>query len=348
MRSRLRDPVMWASAVQLGKTVLAAVLAWLLAVKVFDVAQAFLAPWAALLTVHATVYGTVKRGLQQVVATVVGVLAGFAAGTLFGLNAVAVGTAVLVGLVAGQVRGLRSESTTAAATAVVVLTAGYSDDAGMLLTRLLDTGIGCAVGLLVNLAVWPPLRDRAAARRIDTIDDRIGELLCEIARGLRAGEADADAWIDRTNELDEEIDEAWAGLGQARESGRFNPRLAARGRMRAAADLEPVLTRLEQSVAETRSLALTIKLAHVDWEPAFRDAWIELLERAGAAIADADPGAVQAVHADVRAFAAGLEPDALPGTFWPVAGALLVNLRNMLEALAAVAGEQPVEVGSPV
>src|SRR6476619_2895747 len=120
MRSRLRDKVMWARELPRGTTVLAAVLAWLLAVKVFYVAQAFLAPWAALLTVHATVYGTLKRGLQQVAATVVGVLAGFAAGTLFGLDAVAVGAAVLVGLVAGQVRGLRSESTTAAATAVVV------------------------------------------------------------------------------------------------------------------------------------------------------------------------------------------------------------------------------------
>jgi uncharacterized membrane protein YgaE (UPF0421/DUF939 family) len=348
MRSRLRDPVMWASAAQLAKTMLAAVLAWVVAVEVFHVTQAFLAPWAALLTVHATIYGTLKRGLQQVAATVVGVLAGFAAGTLFGLDAVAVGAAVLVGLVAGQVRGLRSESTTAAATAVVVLTAGYSDDAGMLLTRLLDTGIGCAVGLLVNLVVWPPLRDRAAARRIDAIDDRIGGLLCQIARQLRRGRAHPDAWIACTNELDEQIDEAWAGLGQARESGRLNPRRAVRGRMRAAQDLEPVLTRLEQAVAETRSLALTIKLAHVDWDPAFRDTWVELLERAGAAVAGEDRDAVRAVHADVRAFAAGLEPGALPGTVWPVAGALMVNLRNMLEALAAVAGEQPVEVGSPV
>ena len=52
---------------------------------------------------------------------------------------------------------------TAAATAIVVLTTGYSNDSGMLAARLLDTGIGIAVGLLVNLAVWPPLRDRGAA-----------------------------------------------------------------------------------------------------------------------------------------------------------------------------------------
>jgi hypothetical protein len=204
------------------------------------------------------------------------------------------------------------------------------------------------VGLLVNLLVWPPLRDRAAARRIGAIDDRIGELLGTIARELRRSRVDPDAWIARTNELDEEIDEAWAGLGQARESGRLNPRLAVRGRMRATAGLEAVLTRLEQAVAETRSLALTVKLAHVDWDPAFRDAWVELVERAGTAVAEEDADAVRAVHAEVRAFADQLDPDALPGTFWPVAGALLVNLRNMLEALAAVAGEQPVEVSSPV
>ena len=62
---------------------------------------------------------------------------------------------------------MRAESTTAAATALVVLLTGYSDDGCMLLARLADTFVGIAVGLAVNLAVWPPLRDRVAARRID-------------------------------------------------------------------------------------------------------------------------------------------------------------------------------------
>ena len=50
MLERLRDPVAWTSALQLAKTALAAALAWLLADSLFDVAQPFLAPWAALLT----------------------------------------------------------------------------------------------------------------------------------------------------------------------------------------------------------------------------------------------------------------------------------------------------------
>jgi len=78
---------------------------------------------------------------------VLGVLLAFAAGSLLGLNALSLGLVMLGGLLFGSVRGLRAETTTAAATALVVLTAGYSDDGGMLVARLLDTGIGIAVGL---------------------------------------------------------------------------------------------------------------------------------------------------------------------------------------------------------
>jgi uncharacterized membrane protein YgaE (UPF0421/DUF939 family) len=351
MGARLRDPVWWTNALQIVKTVAAAVAAWVLAVYVFDIEQAFLAPWAALLTVHATVYRTLRRGVQQVGATVLGVLVAFAFGSLLGLNALSLGLAILVGLIAGSVRGLRAETTTAAATALVVLTTGASDDSGMLVSRLLDTGIGIAVGLLVNLLVWPPLRDRSAAHQIDTIDDDIGELLCEIAQALRSGEEDADAWIARTQELDAEIAGAWTVVRQARESGRLNPRRAARGRMRAAEGFAAILDRLEQAVVETRSMARTIHLAQVapgDWPPSFRAPWLELLERAGVAVRDADTSGIDAARADHDTLAGELALEELPDRFWPVAGALLVNVRNLLAALDAVAEAQPVEVPGPV
>ena len=66
VRDRLRDPVVWGNAFLLVKAAGAAVLAWVLAKSVFGLAQPFLAPWAALLTVHATVYRTFARGAQQV------------------------------------------------------------------------------------------------------------------------------------------------------------------------------------------------------------------------------------------------------------------------------------------
>ena len=345
MAARLRDPTWWTNALQIVKTAAAAVVAWVLAVYVFDIEQAFLAPWAALLTVHATVYRTFRRGAQQVGATVIGVLVAFAFGSLLGLNALSLGLTILVGLVAGSVRGLRAESTTAAATALVVLTTGSSDEASALLSRLADTGIGIAVGLLVNFLVWPPLRDRSAAAHVDAIDDRLGELLCEMAETLRGatGDEDVDGWITRTSELDGDIERAWSVVRQARESGRLNPRRVARGRMRATADYDGLLERLEQAVADTRSMARTIGLARIPPPPH----WVALLARAGAAVSAADADELKAVREELDALVGELAADGLPDGSWPVTGALLVNLRNILASLDVVADAQPVQVPAP-
>ena len=348
---RLHDPVTWAGASQVGKTVIAAVVAWVLAVDVFHLAQAFMAPWAALLTVQATVFGTLRRGVQQAAASVLGVLIAFAAWHVFGLDAASLAAAVLAGLLLGSVRGVRAETTTAA-TAVVVLTTGYLDKSGMLAARLADTGIGIVVGLVVNFVVWAPLRDRSAANQIDVIDDRVGDLLVEIAARLRNGfkADDVDGWIARADELDNDVDRAWTVIEEARESGRFNPRRAVPQRMQAAEGFVPIVNRLAQAVAETRSMARTIRFAHVppeEWDDAFREPWLDLLHRSGTAVADADTEQVKAVRAELRTLANRLAVDELHDDLWPVYGALLINLRNVLDALDAVVEAQPVQVASP-
>ena len=352
LRQRLHDPVMWTGVSQLLKTVLSTVIAWVLAAQVFHLEQAYLAPWAALLTVHATVFGTLRRGVVQAGASVLGVLVAFVVGQLFGLSALSVGAAILIGLLAGSVPGLRDETTSTAATALIVLTNGYSDKGGLLGARLLDACLGIAVGLLVNLLVWPPLRDRAAASQIDVVAERVGRVLSEIAARLsgECGPADGDAWIAETNALDGAIDRAWSVLAQARESGRLNPRRATARRMRAAQGFDDILGRLGQAVAETRSMARTIAHARVptgDWDPGFRERWRDLLSRAGGAITAADAEAVTTVRADLSAYAEELEVGHLRAGFWPVAGAVLVNLRNILDALDVVASAQPMAVPRP-
>jgi Aromatic acid exporter family member 1 len=353
LRERRSDPVLWTDVLQLGKTVVAALVAWVLAVQVFDLSQPFLAPWAALLTVHATVYRSMARGAQQVGAAVLGVLVAFAAGTVFGVNVLSLGVALFLALLAGWLKGLRAEPTTAAATALVVMATGYSDDGELLVGRLLDTGIGIVVGLVVMLVVWPPLRDRSAARQIDVIDDRIGDLLCDIAGAPRSGiaEGELEGWVDRTRALDEEIDRAWRVVDEARESGRLNPRPGARPRMRAAEDFGAVLHRLEQAVAEVRSMARTVEHAHraeSEWDPSFSPIWIDLLGRTGTAIGAADGVAVQQVRAELEALACDLAAQGLRGADWPVYGALMVNLRNIVDGMHTVADAQPVRVQSPV
>jgi uncharacterized membrane protein YccC len=350
LHHRLRDPIAWANVSQLAKAVLAAVIAWVIAVDVLNLAQAFMAPWAALLTVHSTVFGTLKRGLQQAGASVIGVLIAFAAWQLFGLGALSLGAAVLAGLVAGSVPGVRAGTTTAA-TAVVVLTTGYIDNSGMLAVRLADTGIGIGVGMLVNLLVWPPLRDRSAAAQVDVLDDRVGDLLNHIAEQIRGGcsAGDIDGWIARADELNGAVDRAWRVLEEARESGRLNPRRAVSERMHAAEGFAAILNRLAQAVAETRSIARTIQIARVppeEWDSGFREPWLDLLQACATAVADADVERLREARAQLTSLGNDLAVEELHADLWPVYGALLINLRNILDALDPVATAQPVQVPS--
>ena len=351
LRDRLRDPVVWGNAFLLVKAAGAAVLAWVIARSVLGLAQPFLAPWAALLTVHATVYRTLARGAQQVGATVLGVLLAFAAGAALGVNAASLGIVLLVGMVVGATHSLRAESTTAAATALVVLLTGYAGDSPVLFARLLDTVIGIAVGLAINLLVWPPLHDRAAARRVDRLDDRIGALLSDMAERLREGgaEDDAEEWIERTRDIEHEVDAAWATVRRARESGRLNPRRGAAERVRASDDFADLLARIEQAAAETRSMARTMggstgALQH--WNQAFREVFIDLLVRTGTAVTEADAGGLEQVREDVEAAARSLS-SGNESLLNPLHGALLVNLRNIADAMASVARAQPVRSRAP-
>lgn len=349
LADRLRDRLVWTDVLQLFKTVAAAVIAWLVAVEVFSLPQSFLAPWAALLTVHATVYRTLARGLQQAAAAVAGVLLAFAVAFSLGVNWISLALVLLAARALGALPAMRAEPTTAAATALVVMLTGYSDDGGMLLARLADTFIGISVGLAVNFVVWPPLRDRSAARRIDDLDDRLGALLAEMSGSLRSGDdPEPDRWVERTRELDHRIDDAWADVRRARESGRLNLRRQAARRIRDTRSLGEVLVGLEQAVADTRSMARTIGRAGAvaGWEPRFRDAWLAILGRAADAVRDADAGAARRACEDLEGVARRLPDGDGDRTRRPAHGALVVNLRNILEAMAPVASAQPVRVRS--
>ena len=85
------------------------------------------------------------------------------------------------------------------------------------------------------------------------------------------------------------------------------------------------------SSKEMRSMVATVALAR-EWDAQ----WLELLRRTGEAVSDADAERL----ADVRD-----ELDELAdGRHRPVYGALIVNLRNILESLDVVANVQPVEI----
>jgi uncharacterized membrane protein YgaE (UPF0421/DUF939 family) len=350
-RGRLHRPdaVRVGEWVQHAKTALAGVLAWVIATDVLGLEQAFLAPWAAVLVVHATVYRTVSRGGQQIVATFLGVLLAWASGTVFGPGPLGMGVMLAVAFLLGRHRWLQEEATTVATTGIVVLATDVINQSHLLVGRLLDTSVGVVVGLAVNLVVWPPLRDRAARAHAHLLPHDLAEALEQMASGLGPdiASSDIDGWLRRLREVDVSIDQAWALLRQAQESSRLNPR---RSQPDDLDELVRMLHLLEQAVAEALSLARTVATSadHANvWDDSFRDEWQRLLSTTATAIDNGDESSLEEVRSELSSLAHELSTDALAQSLWHEYGGLMVNLRNMVDVGIELAAWTQEEAGTP-
>lgn len=335
--TRMPDPVTVVDLLQNGKAALAGVLAWVVAVDLLGLQQPFLAPWSAVLVVHATIYRTVSRGGQQVGATFAGVFIAWGSVRLLGDGPLGMALMLALAFSLGRLRWLRQEATTVATTGIVVLTTNALGES-LLISRLFDTSVGVAVGLLVNLLVWPPLRDRAAWARADELPHELADVLTRMSRELGPDlrSADTEDWVRDLRRADERIDQAWSLLWEARESTRMNPR---RSRPAGLDDLRRTLQLLEQVVADTMSMARTLATSvenETRWEEDFRVAWRRLLEETGRAVHDVDVHWLHEIGDELGHLAGELSTDALPGSAWQEYGGLLINLRNVVSALSEV------------
>jgi len=345
-RDRLRDPLLWADLLQIAKTALAGGLAWWVAIDVFHLDQPFLAPWSAVLVVHATLYRTFSRGAQQVAATFAGVFLAWGAGLLLGIDPLAMTVTLLLAFLLGQSRLFGEESTSVATTAIVVLATNAVSQEVLLWSRLLDTCVGVAIGLVVNLVVWPPLRDRAAWSHAARLPRALGEVLVGIAEdiGPELDPDHADTWLRRARDVDVRIDESWGLLRQAQESGRFNPRQ--RNRREHIHELEKVLHLLEQAVAETQSMMRTIAISADQsrfWDEGFRRRWCTLLTGTGEAVGSVDVERLGELRTELQRLAQDMSTDELAGDQWHEYGGLIVNLRNVIDAVSRVATPEPLQ-----
>jgi len=281
-----------------------------------------------------------------VLATGLGIVVSFVVAEVVGIGAAALGVALLVGLVLARAGVLRDEGVTVATTALFVLTTGYEQQQSMLTDRLLDTAIGVGVGILVNLMVFPPLNDRSAERQVDQICRRLGELLLQMATEMDTNWTDehSGAWIERTREMDEDLDHAWQLVRHARESGRWNPRRRLRAEGADPTHYENVLRRLEEGIAQVRSMARSVheSTRSADaWDPRFRGPWLELLAEVGRRVADPDAD-VRQLRRQADQLSRDLSDETLPGLLWPLYGALISNLVTAIDVVDDVATSRPV------
>ncbi len=329
------------------KTGIACALAWLLAERLLADTLPVLAPLAALLTLQVTVYRSVTVGLQRAAAVMAGVLLALLAARVLGLHAWSVGLVITAALVAGQALRLGQQSVQVPVSALLVLALSgpsnlYARD------RILETLLGGAVAVVVNLVVVPPLFTRSADQRLAGLAEAIAGLLADMSAGLTESwdRARAQGWLHRARRLHDPLDESRAAITQAEESVRYNPRRRRGGGARAS--IRPTaLIALEHAAFQVRGIARTLaELSASDPDAGARlsPRFGELLGAAGAAFRAAgaalggEPDGVDRLRAalatardrlaeaEVALHAgAGAEP-----ALWHVHGSLLADATRLL------------------
>lgn len=344
----LRRPEVVTDLLQILKSVLAATAAWWFASAVMHSEMPFLAPWTALLTVHATVYRSLARGIQTTVSSGLGVLLSYVIGAFLGVELWTFALALLVGMLASRLWWIRDEGIAIATTAVFVLGSGFGEQAPLLTDRLLEVGVGVAFGFVVNALVVPPLRDAQASRYVDRINLLMGELLVDMSEELtRSWDTErAEQWAQRTAEMQDMISSAWQSVRFARESSWGNPRshpMAPLRRRRAEsrpADYREILERVDEGISHLRNLTRTLReasYAHGEWDRRFRTRWSAIVHDAGLAIADPD-AEVEPIHDRLTELAVQMAEDGhMPADSWPVYGALIRAMQHIAVVVDDVA-----------
>lgn len=348
---------------QILKTVIAGTAAWWFAITVLESPLPFLAPWTALLTVHATVHRSFSHGVQTTLASAIGVAVSFLIGNYLGVNMLTFALALFIGVAAARLRWIKEEGIAIATTAIFVLGSGFTDQEPLLDERLLEVCVGVATGIAANLLIAPPLRDRQAARQVDRINQRMGALLIEIADEFSTSwnTDQAESWIEETESIRAELDSTWSVVRLARESRRHNPRGRFKPLSRAGGrhdrrhrpdqvSYENILARTDEGISHLRLLARTLReasYAEGPWDDRFRERWVSIVRDTGGVIADPD-SAVEPLNDRLLQLASDLADDGrLPGTFWPVYGSLITSVRHIVVIVDDVASSREAREAGP-
>lgn len=241
-----------------AKTALAAALAWYLAplVPFAHSEYSYYAPLGVLVSMYPTVVRSASSGAQAVIGLALGIGLGLASLVAVGAGLpriVAVALVILIGVLLAGVRALGVGRDWVAIAGLFVLLLGGADPDGYSSSYLITMAFGVLVGVLVNLAVVPPLRVQRADDRLGRLRDDLGRALRGLADSLprhafdpASADADATGLTGTLDEVREEVD-------LADESRRYNPRSR---RLRAPRDLNRRrLDTLSAAADSTRELS---------------------------------------------------------------------------------------------
>ncbi|MDJ0382011.1 FUSC family protein [Streptomyces sp. G-G2] len=218
---RHREPVV----VQAVRSTGAAVVSYVVALRLSSEPAPLTAPLTALLVVQVTLYSTLTTGIRRVNSVVAGVLVAIGFSVVVGLTWWSLGLVILASLVVGRIVKAGEFVPEVAISAMLVL--GVTQVTDTAWDRVLETLIGAAVGLLCNVLFAPPVWVEPASQAITGLAGRMHGLLTHLGGELtgQARVTEATARLHEARRLDNDVAEVDAALRQAEDSLRLNPRV---------------------------------------------------------------------------------------------------------------------------
>ncbi|PZQ87579.1 MAG: hypothetical protein DI534_13975 [Leifsonia xyli] len=333
-RAARREP--W---LQVAKSALATIAAWLLAGWLIPGPAPVFAAIAALLVVQPSLNQSVAKAIERSVGVIAGVVVASALALAFGQATWVVLLAVVAALALAWV--LRMTTTTSnqvAISALLVLALGAATPA-YAVDRVIETVIGAAIGFIVNLALVPPVALEPAGRAVDALGGEVVAALDRLAGALATPQSPAqlEELMITVRLLRPMVAGASDAIASAAESLTLNPR--GRRRREELERLEASLARLSPMVTQvigmTRALYDRYEASLVD-EPTVR-AIAEQLRRSAhdvrRMVRRTRPDPANPPTESLPALTAPLVIAAPSSGNWILIGSLLEDLRRIHETL---------------
>jgi uncharacterized membrane protein YgaE (UPF0421/DUF939 family) len=250
VRGTSRSPLL-----QVLKTSVAVIVAWLLSNLLLGQQLPIFAAIAALLVVQPSVNQSLGKGIERSVGVILGVLLAYGAGIVFGGSTwIVLGIVVVSLLLAWALRLTPGSANQIPISAMLVLAIGGAQNTGYAVERVVETLIGCGVGLLINALIVPPVFSAPAHHAVVRLANMIAATLDALSIALSKPQTRVQlaTLLDNARALRPLQLEAQDAVTSAEESLLLNPR---RGAHRKSIERDRMLMR-KLSILVTRVLGL--------------------------------------------------------------------------------------------
>ncbi len=206
------------------KGAIAAVVAWVLAKYAAGQPDPYFAPLAALLGVYPTVARSLRESIQYIAGFVLGAALAVPVGLLLGPGTAGIAVIVLAGTLIASWRRLGNQSAQVTFTALLVLLLGGHQPLHYVTHRMSEAAIGVITGLVINIAIFPPLQLRPAEYAVRQWGNGIADALDFLTDAVTDPGESGQSWPKHDDELSSSAQRAREAARHARESLRWNPR----------------------------------------------------------------------------------------------------------------------------